>query len=173
MVSEIHSFSQNLGNDLGKRKKKEVPGRLTKCHTHTDIRALHHPCELFKTDFPVPIHIRLHDRLVHNLLQLHILQVTTHHHLQNNEELAIRDITVAIDVVHLEGEAELLFLIAFGAEGAETRHEFLEVDVAATVLIENGYHSIRDEVRYQAMSLWGNKKDSGMDHHCARHKMGV
>jgi len=75
-----------------------------------------------------PILIGLHDRLIHNLLQLLILpndqeravsfevehlegresskahlQVGSDHHLQHQEQLSIRDEPVSIHVVHLEG----------------------------------------------------------------------
>lgn len=75
------------------------------------------------------------------LLQLHILQITSHHHLQHNKELPVADVSVTIDVIDLEGEPQFLFFIAFRAEGAKSRDKLLEVDIAASVFIKNGYHA--------------------------------
>jgi len=77
------------------------------------------------------------------LLQLLILQITPHHHLEHNEQLPITDIPVAVDIIDFEREAQLLFLVAFGAESAEAGDELLEVDVAAAVFVENRDHSMR------------------------------
>jgi hypothetical protein len=75
-----------------------------------------------------------------NLLQLLVLQVVSDHHLQHQKELAIADVPVAINVVDLEGKAHLLLLVALGAECAESRHELLEIDIAAAVFVEDGNH---------------------------------
>lgn len=70
-----------------------------------------------------------------------ILQVTSYHHFQYDEQLAVTDITIAIDVVDLEREPQFLLLIALGAEGTEAGDEFLEIHVAATVFIEYRDHA--------------------------------
>jgi hypothetical protein len=54
--------------------------------------------------------VSLDNSSVHELLQLHIVKVVAHHHLQNGEELSVGDEPVAIDVINLEGESELLLL---------------------------------------------------------------
>lgn len=118
---------------------------LTKRHTHTNIRILHHLRKLLKTNLSIPIKIRFHDRLIHNLLQLLILQITPNHHLQNNKQLPIRDVAVAIDVVDLKCETQFLLFVAFGGECAEPGDEFLEVDVAAAVFVEDCYQTVRRE----------------------------
>jgi hypothetical protein len=81
------------------------------------------------------------------LLQLLVLQVASNHHLQYYEELAVADVAVAIDVVYAECEAQLLLLVALAAESREAGHEFLEVDVATTVLVEDGNHARCERVR--------------------------
>ena len=81
------------------------------------------------------------------LLQLLVLQVAANHHLEHNEELAVADEAVAVNVVDAECEAQLLLLVAFAAEGREARDKLLEVDVAATVLVEDGNHSCCERVR--------------------------
>lgn len=63
-----------------------------------------HLDKLFEGQLPVSILIRLHDRLVHDLLQLPVLEVVADHHLEDKEELPIRDKTVSVHVVHLEGD---------------------------------------------------------------------
>lgn len=82
-----------------------------------------------------------------HLLQLLVLQVASHHHLQHNKQLAVADVPIAIDIVDLECKAQLLFLVALAAEGAEAGHEFLEIDVAATVFVEDGDHACGQRVR--------------------------
>jgi hypothetical protein len=76
-----------------------------------------------------------------HLLQLLILQIASHHHLQHNEQLAIADVPIAIDIVHLERESQLLLLVALAAESAQAGHELLEINVSATVLVEDGDHA--------------------------------
>lgn len=39
-----------------------------------------------------------------NLLQLLILQIAPHHHLQHDEQLAVTDEAVSIDVIDLKGK---------------------------------------------------------------------
>jgi hypothetical protein len=76
-----------------------------------------------------------------NLLQLLVLQIAPHHHLQHNEQLSIANVPIPIDIVYLEREPQLLLFVAFAAESAEPRHEFLEINVAAAVLVEDGDHA--------------------------------
>ena len=62
----------------------------------------YHLNELLKAELAIPIFVRLHNRLVHDLLQLPVLEVVADHHLEDKEELPIRDKTVSVHVVHLE-----------------------------------------------------------------------
>ena len=61
-----------------------------------------HLDKLFEGQLPVSILIRLHDRLVHYLLQLPVLEVVADHHFEDKEELAVGDVIVTIHVIHLE-----------------------------------------------------------------------
>lgn len=61
----------------------------TQSHTHAHVRSLHHARELLETNLPVAILIRLHDGLIYDLLQLHILQVVPNHHLEHQEQFAV------------------------------------------------------------------------------------
>lgn len=81
------------------------------------------------------------------LLQLLVLQVAADHHLEHDEQLAVADEAVAVNVVDAEGKAQLLLLVALAAEGREPGDELLEVDVAAAVLVEDGDHSCCQRVR--------------------------
>jgi hypothetical protein len=124
---------------------------------------LDHFHEFLKADLAVAILVSLHDGFVDNLLmsvtslsmyhvcthllQLLVFEVASNHHLQYYEELAVADIAVAIDVVHAEGKPQLLLLVAFATERREARHELLEVDVAATVFVEDRNHAGRKRVR--------------------------
>jgi len=47
---------------------------------------------------------------INQLLQLDVIQVATHHHLQHLEELSIRNKTVVVYVVDLEGKTELILV---------------------------------------------------------------
>lgn len=80
------------------------------------------------------------------LLQLLVLQIAPDHHLEHDEELAVADVPIAVDVVHFKSEAQLLLLVALGAERAQPRHKLLEVDIAAAILVEDGDHSCRQRV---------------------------
>jgi hypothetical protein len=81
------------------------------------------------------------------LLQLLVLQITPHHHLQHNKQLPIANIPIAINIIHPERKLQLLLLVALGTKSRQPRHELLEVDVAATVLVENGNHACGERVR--------------------------
>jgi hypothetical protein len=82
-----------------------------------------------------------------HLLQLLVLQVAPDHHLQYYEELAVADVPIAINVVYAECEPQLLLLVSLAAERWQAGDEFLEVDVAATVLVEDGDHACCERVR--------------------------
>lgn len=82
-----------------------------------------------------------------HLLQLLILQIAPHHHLQHNKQLSIADVPIAINIIDPECKPQLLFLIAFAAEGAEPGNEFLEIDVAAAIFVEYGDHACCEGVR--------------------------
>ena len=69
-----------------------------------DIEVLDHIAELSEGYFAVKVLIGLHDGAINELLELSIVQVVTHHHLEDLEELTVRDIAIVVDVVNLEGE---------------------------------------------------------------------
>jgi len=127
-------------------------------HVGRYIGAFNHLGKLLKADLAVFVQIGFHDGLVDNLrrpirfdpagmlatthlLQLLVLQIATHHHLQHNKQLPIADIAIAINVVDLERKPQLLLFVSLGAEGAQPRDKLLEVDISATILVENGDHA--------------------------------
>lgn len=147
----------------------------TQSHAHRHIGVLDHLRELLEADLAVVVQIRLHNGLVHNLaipksqqshpshiqpntvspcpsstkthlLQLLILQIAPHHHLQHNKQLAIANVPIAIDIIHFERKPQLLLLVALAAESAEPGHEFLEIDVSAAVFVEDGDHARGERV---------------------------
>ena len=59
--------------------------------------------ELVIRDLSVLVQISLDDSLVHNLLQLNIIKVSPHHHLQNLEQLSVADKSIAVNIIDLEG----------------------------------------------------------------------
>lgn len=130
-----------LGTASQKSETKRRGRKLTQSHAHTNIHILHHLRELLERDLPIAIQIGLHYGLIDDLLQLLVLQVAPHHHLQHDEQLSVADVAVAVDVVDLEREAQLLLFVAFAAEGAQPADEFLEVYAAAAVFVEDRYHA--------------------------------
>ena len=84
-----------------------------------NVPAVDDGAKLFKADPVVAILVGVHDRLVDDLLQLIVLEVVANHHLEHNEKLAVRDVAIAIHVVHAEGKAKFFFVIAASAKDAQ------------------------------------------------------
>lgn len=63
-----------------------------------------HRTELFKGYPAVSVLVCVYDGLVHDLLQLCVLQVVPHHHLQHLKELTVGDVAVLVHVVDPEGD---------------------------------------------------------------------
>lgn len=76
------------------------------------------------------------------LLELLVLKIAAHHHLEDYEELAVGDIPIPIDVVDFEREPQFLELISLARESAKARHKLLEINVSSAILIENSDHPI-------------------------------
>lgn len=93
-------------------------------------------------DFAVEVFVCLDDGPVHKLLQLHVVQVVAHHHLEHSEELAVRNEAVVVDVVDLKREPQLLFLRGGRRERVETLHKLEERNVSVLVLVEHRDHAL-------------------------------
>lgn len=66
-VHEIQNLGRGEERDpIGPSALKEI----LECHLLDDIGIVHHVRELFERKLAVTVLVRLHDRLVHNLLQL-------------------------------------------------------------------------------------------------------
>ncbi|KAB8437451.1 hypothetical protein FH972_025129 [Carpinus fangiana] len=127
--------------------RKLCCSELIERQAHANVGVLDHALELLKVNLAVAVAVSLHDGLVDNLLQLHILEVAADHHLEHKEQLAVANEPVAVNVVHFEREAQLLVLVALGREGAQPADELAEVNAAAAVLVEDGDHALRQRVR--------------------------
>jgi hypothetical protein len=68
----------------------------------------YHSTELLKANLSVKVRIRLDDRSVHELLELHVCQVVSDHHLQDFEKFTIRNESVIVHVVDSEDESKLV-----------------------------------------------------------------
>jgi hypothetical protein len=68
----------------------------------------YHSTKLLKTNLPVKVRIRLDDRSVHELLELHVCQVVPNHHLQDLEQLPIGNEAVIVHVIDSENEPKLV-----------------------------------------------------------------
>jgi hypothetical protein len=114
---------------------------LVNSHAHANIGIFHHLGELLKANLAVLVEVGLHDGLVHDLLQLLVLKVAANHHLEDNEKLSVADVSIAVNVIDLEGELKLLLLVSLAAERRKTCNELLEIDITTTILIKDGNHS--------------------------------
>lgn len=67
-------------------------------------RASTYCTELFKGYPAVSVLVCVDNGLVHDLLELRVLQVVAYHHLQHLEELAVGDVAVLVHVVDPESD---------------------------------------------------------------------
>lgn len=49
---------------------------------------------------------------VHQLLQLQVSQIVTHHHLQHRKQLTVSYETILIDVIDLKSKSKLVFFVS-------------------------------------------------------------
>jgi len=106
-------------------------------HLLDDIRVGNHLSKLGKVQLAIAVLVGLHDRLVDDLLQLLILEVVPHHHLEHEEQLAVGDVPVSVHVVYLEGKFEFLFPSSSSAERAEFAQMVSNTDVIKQMSLEN------------------------------------
>lgn len=67
-------------------------------------RALTYCTELFKGYPAVSILVCIDNGLVHDLLELRVLQVVPYHHLQHLEQLTIGDVAILVHVIDPESD---------------------------------------------------------------------
>ena len=68
------------------------------------VRVADDLAELLKVYLPVLVFVSKVNGLVDNLLELGVLQVRAHHHLEDLKQLTIADVAVVVDVVNSEIE---------------------------------------------------------------------
>lgn len=123
--------------------------KLIQRHCEVDVGHADHALKLLEAYLAVAVLVCLHDRLIHNLLQLCIFEIASDHHLEHEEQLAVADVPVAVNVVDLERKPQLLLLVALGREGGEPGDELSKVDAAAAVLVEDCNHAVDQSARFQ------------------------
>lgn len=111
-------------------------------HLLVNVGVPHYLTELLKTDLAIVVPVSKQNRLVHDLLQLCILQVIPHHHLQNLEKFSVGDVAVVIYVVYSEGESEFAIFVSFDTKLRHSLNELLEVHLTVAVIVENLYNSL-------------------------------
>jgi len=117
-------------------------------HLLLHVCALQGVAELLEGDHLVVILVRLLDGALGDAVQLVLADVLAHHHLEHCQQFAAGDGVVVVQVVHLEGKAQLLLppveLVVLrpldGPEVREDGHELVEVDAVVPTVFEEGMH---------------------------------
>ena len=107
-----------------------------------DIQIFNHVGELFKANLSIEVLVCLDDRTVDKLLKLDIVQVASNHHLKHVEKLSIRNVSIVVNIVDLEGKSEFLLLRRTCRERVETLYEFKERNAAILVLVEHSDYAL-------------------------------
>ena len=76
-----------------------------------DIGVADHRTELVERDLAVLVLVGEQNGLVDDLLQLRVLQIIADHHLQNGEQLGVRDEPVVIHIVNSERNCFLCWFL--------------------------------------------------------------
>ena len=111
-----------------------------------DIFASTYHAEFLEGDFSIEVSVGFDNGAVDKLLKLGVVQIVSHHHFEDLEELTIRDEAVVVDVVDLEGEAKLLLLARAGRQRIQTLDELEERDISIVVAIEHSDHTSHQRV---------------------------
>ena len=75
-------------------------------HLFVNVCVSYDFAELFKVDFSVLVLVGEEDGLVHDLLELGVLQVGPNHHLKHLEQLTVTDVTVIVHIVDSANKQE-------------------------------------------------------------------
>ena len=81
-------------------------------HLLVYVRVADDLAELLKVYLPVLVFVGKVNGLVDNLLKLGVLQIRTHHHLEDLEQLTVADVAVIVNVVNSENEWNIFRLDA-------------------------------------------------------------
>jgi hypothetical protein len=101
-----------------------VSASAVDCELVDDIEVFNHLCEFIEANFSIMILIGLDDSSINKLLQLHVIEVVSNHHLEHGEKLSVRDEAVSINVVNLKSESQLLLLARASRERVKPLHKF-------------------------------------------------
>ncbi len=82
--------------------------------------------EFLKRDFSIEIRVGLDDGSVDQLLQLSVIEVVSHHHFQDGEELTVRNEPVIVDVVNLKSKFEFFLLRGAGGHRVQSLNKLQE-----------------------------------------------
>ena len=104
VIESVHYMSQ----DCSEYTAVAQLSLIVDCEFIHDVEVLDHDAELIEGDLAIEVGISLHNGPVDQLLQLHIIQVVTDHHLEHLDEFTVGDEAVIVDVVDLEGESEFV-----------------------------------------------------------------
>jgi len=133
-------------------------------HLLFNIRSVEGVAELFESDALIAILVRLHDGPVGDASQLLIRNICTDHHVKNGDQLLPGNLLVIVQVVHLEGEPELLFaavelvLLALldWLESGEDTHKLAEVN---SVIVRFGEEGLDNAVaEWIDGQLWNSQE---------------
>ena len=118
-----------------------------------DVKIANHNAELLEGNLAVEIGVRLNDGTIDELLQLGVVQVVSHHHLEHLEKFAVRDEAIIVDVIDLESETQFLLLTGTGGQRVQALDEFEEGDVTVIVAIKDGDDTAHKRVVGQLRDL--------------------
>jgi len=120
-------------------------------HLCVNVRVPDNLAELLEAYFSIIVLVVEQDGLVHDLLQLRVLQVVSHHHLQHLVKLTIGHETIIVNIVDPECKSQLVLNVSFGAEMRKAHDELLEVDLPVAVIVKDVNHPPDERVLLQ---LW-------------------
>jgi len=115
-------------------------------HLLIHVGAVQSFAEVLERDLALAAQVRLQDRPLRNADQLVLANVRPDHHVQDGEQLVSADHTIVIQIVHLEGELQLLLpaveltllVIPQRPEVGQDVHELPEVHPIVVALSEKG-----------------------------------
>jgi len=115
-------------------------------HLLVDVRVADDAAELLEVDAAVVVLVGEKDCLVHNLLELRVLQIVAHHHFQHLEQLPIGYVAVVVYVIYSKGKPKLGVLVPLDAELRDALDKFFEIHLPVPVLVEDLYDSLYEWV---------------------------
>ena len=97
--------------------------------------------EFIEGDLSIEVSVSFDNSSINELLELGVIEIVTHHHFEYLEEFTVGDEAIVVDIVDLEGEAELLFLAGAGGQRVQSLNELKERNVTIVITIKHGDHT--------------------------------